>query len=368
MPSAAVGRQRSVRDPDANSLANSKASTALLGEKPSRFSWPKIAILAALRRVQRGDNGTAAKQVHAHVANDASAAPTPQQRPSALLDSMDNKLDKPIPPGMFSRFADHADGLKTSSLVALAGVTRRAPVLNNSAIVLFILTGALILLLLVLIYLLKKRRVPTDKQSLSSSGLVVLEYRSQSKDAKAFADAVAKHSSESEASSEKPQERKQHYHNGKVIYEWDQTSREVCVYIKPPPGLKRSDFEIKVDSSTIKVGRKGKLPFLKDQLYGVVDKTSSSWSLRSSGELQIRMVKVTKGDWPVVCLHQRKTTGKSHGTSMSSSPSLPTQTSTCPTSAPASSSFHAPSPQRSSSFSSNPPRAEVSSDASSPAS
>lgn len=102
-----------------------------------------------------------------------------------------------------------------------------------------------------------------------------------------------------------PRERKQHYHNGCVIYEWDQDIKEATIYIKPPGGLKKPDFDIKIQAHTIKVGLKGKAPFLRDQLYDEVNNESSTWSLRK-GELQIRLVKARKVDWPVVCLHQKR--------------------------------------------------------------
>lgn len=106
-------------------------------------------------------------------------------------------------------------------------------------------------------------------------------------------------------SSRKTQERQPHLHNGRVIYEWDQDAQQANVYIKPPGGLQKSDFEITIMPHDIIVGRKGKKPFLRDQLYDEVNADASSWTIRTNGELVIHLVKVRRSEWPVVCLHQK---------------------------------------------------------------
>lgn len=101
-------------------------------------------------------------------------------------------------------------------------------------------------------------------------------------------------------------ERRKHYHNGSLIYEWDQSWLDANIYIKPPDGLKKPDFDIKIQARSLKVGLKGKAPFLRDHLYDGVNSETSSWSLKG-GELQIRLVKAQRKEWPVVCLHQKRT-------------------------------------------------------------
>lgn len=112
-------------------------------------------------------------------------------------------------------------------------------------------------------------------------------------------------------------ERHQHFFKGRVIYEWDQTPNEATIYIKPPAGLSKDDLEISIQSQTIRVGRKGRGAFLRDQLYEQIDEKASSWTLRG-GELRIRLVKVEMLNWPVVCCHQNQKSCTGSSTSSSS--------------------------------------------------
>lgn len=93
-------------------------------------------------------------------------------------------------------------------------------------------------------------------------------------------------------------------HNGRVVYEWDQTPKVATIYIRPPEGVKKSDLDIRIAARHLKVGRKGKPSFLKEETYDLVNERMSSWSLRSNGELQIFLHKVRKDTWPVVLLHK----------------------------------------------------------------
>lgn len=59
-----------------------------------------------------------------------------------------------------------------------------------------------------------------------------------------------------------PSERHTFTHNGRVIYEWDQTLTEVNIYIPIPAGVKAKDLAIDIQSSHLKVGIKGNPPYL----------------------------------------------------------------------------------------------------------
>lgn len=100
-----------------------------------------------------------------------------------------------------------------------------------------------------------------------------------------------------------PHGRLQHLYKGRVIYEWDQTSEMINIYIKPPPGLKKRDFEITVQPNNLKVGRKGKAAFLKEKIFDKVDAQKSSWDLRND-EIQIYLQKECPGDWPAALQHR----------------------------------------------------------------
>lgn len=98
-----------------------------------------------------------------------------------------------------------------------------------------------------------------------------------------------------------------HLHDKKPIYEWDQNSTVANIYMKPPPNVEKKDLEIKISSKKLKVGRKGKPPFLQEDLYAPICEEESSWRLRSNGELKINLRKAVKGEWPKVLNHRSDT-------------------------------------------------------------
>lgn len=97
--------------------------------------------------------------------------------------------------------------------------------------------------------------------------------------------------------------RRQYTHNGRIVYEWDQTAKVVALYIKTPEGVTKKDLDISICARHLRVGRKGKASFLREETFELVNEDMSSWSLRNDGELQIFLHKVHKAEWPVVLLH-----------------------------------------------------------------
>jgi hypothetical protein len=95
-----------------------------------------------------------------------------------------------------------------------------------------------------------------------------------------------------------------HKHKGKVIYEWDQTSNMAYIYITPPPGTKKSDLDVVIRPQELRVGRRGKAPFLKEQFFADVAEESAEWSLRD-GELMVALEKQLAAEWPMVLRHQK---------------------------------------------------------------
>lgn len=120
-------------------------------------------------------------------------------------------------------------------------------------------------------------------------------------------------------------ERKQHIHHGHVIYEWDQSPAVVTIYTKVPEGLSKNDMEIKISSTRLQVGCKGKPAFMKEETYAEVNDQESAWRLRSNGELQIYLQKARRAEWP--CALQHKATR-----SVASIPESPQETEHKPTS------------------------------------
>lgn len=99
---------------------------------------------------------------------------------------------------------------------------------------------------------------------------------------------------------EKAGPRQEHIHEGRVVYEWDQTQSWICVYMQVPKGLKKSDLDIKMTGHTVQVGRTDKPPFLQERTYGAINRDTAGWRLRSSGELQIYLQKESAEEWPYV--------------------------------------------------------------------
>merc|ERR1719235_1204203 len=108
------------------------------------------------------------------------------------------------------------------------------------------------------------------------------------------------------SSDKRPHGRIQHCYKGRVIYEWDQTSSTANIYIKPPPGLSKTEFEVTIEPPGIRVGRRQKHPFLKEKFFDTVDTNRSSWDLRN-GEIQIYLAKKRPGECPVALQHKSGT-------------------------------------------------------------
>jgi CS domain len=59
-----------------------------------------------------------------------------------------------------------------------------------------------------------------------------------------------------------PSTRHQFLHEGRVIYEWDQTISEVNLYVQVPPGVKAKDLFVIIDSQHLSLGVKPNPPYL----------------------------------------------------------------------------------------------------------
>ena len=116
---------------------------------------------------------------------------------------------------------------------------------------------------------------------------------------------------------DKAKGRQQFVHEGRLIYEWDQTIDEVNVYIQPPdfllpknkekvcaqlqPGQQMPVLEVNVTARQISVGIKGNPPFLKEELGGLAKASETLWSIVDD-ELQICIQKVHKAEtWECAC-------------------------------------------------------------------
>lgn len=67
-----------------------------------------------------------------------------------------------------------------------------------------------------------------------------------------------------------PPKRHQYTHQGRVIYEWNQSLEEVNLFIEVPPGVSAKQLEVEVTGTQLKIGLKGNPPYLDVRLTCVV--------------------------------------------------------------------------------------------------
>lgn len=94
--------------------------------------------------------------------------------------------------------------------------------------------------------------------------------------------------------------RNQYTHRSRVIYEWMQTSNSVTFFTKLPPGQTQDSLEVKLWPNHARMGRKDKVPFLKEALYAAIDVDKCSWNVTWTGELVITFAKEVDQEWPCV--------------------------------------------------------------------
>ena len=59
-----------------------------------------------------------------------------------------------------------------------------------------------------------------------------------------------------------PSERHAYVHQGRTIYEWDQTLSELNLYVQLPPGVKAKQLYVDISSSHLRIGIKPNPPYL----------------------------------------------------------------------------------------------------------
>ena len=59
-----------------------------------------------------------------------------------------------------------------------------------------------------------------------------------------------------------PSERHAYVHQGRTIYEWDQTLSELNLYLQLPPGVKAKQLFVDISSSHLRIGIKPNPPYL----------------------------------------------------------------------------------------------------------
>ena len=93
-------------------------------------------------------------------------------------------------------------------------------------------------------------------------------------------------------------------HDGRTIYEWEQSLTEVNIYLEPPPEIPSKMFEIVIAHKHLRVGIKGAPPFIDEDTGGPVIPDDSLWTL-IDGELNINLQKMNKAEaWDCALMGQ----------------------------------------------------------------
>eukprot|EP00878_Enallax_costatus_P007672 GHUV01008032.1.p1 GENE.GHUV01008032.1~~GHUV01008032.1.p1 ORF type:complete len:161 (+),score=40.95 GHUV01008032.1:319-801(+) len=97
-----------------------------------------------------------------------------------------------------------------------------------------------------------------------------------------------------------PSQKHQYTHEGRLIYEWDQTLTEVNMYIPVPPDMKAKEIFCDTTKQHLKFGRKGNPPFLDMDLYMPVKVSDCIWTLEDN-ILHVTLTKLEQGEpWQAV--------------------------------------------------------------------
>ncbi|GMH44637.1 hypothetical protein BSKO_12589 [Bryopsis sp. KO-2023] len=95
-----------------------------------------------------------------------------------------------------------------------------------------------------------------------------------------------------------PTERHKFTHEGRVIYEWDQTLSEVNLYIEVPPGVGGRELFCDISRTHLRVGMKPNPPYLDQDFHAPVKPSDCFWTLED-GVLHITLQKFDEADpWP----------------------------------------------------------------------
>ncbi|KAJ1453724.1 HSP20-like chaperone [Pelagophyceae sp. CCMP2097] len=89
--------------------------------------------------------------------------------------------------------------------------------------------------------------------------------------------------------------RYQFKHEGRTVYEWEQSLEDVNLYIRSPAGMTKDMVECTITPNHLKLGISGNPPFLDEATGGPVVRAESYWMLRD-GEINIVFQKMRKGE------------------------------------------------------------------------
>ena len=76
-----------------------------------------------------------------------------------------------------------------------------------------------------------------------------------------------------------------------MVYEWEQTIEEVCLFVQVPAGVRARDLGVSIAAREVSVGIRGNPPYLQHALHAPCVTADSTWTL-DGGELAITLAKV----------------------------------------------------------------------------
>lgn len=95
-----------------------------------------------------------------------------------------------------------------------------------------------------------------------------------------------------------PSKRHAFKHEGRVVYEWDQTLEDLNLYVRVPPGVSAKQLDVKIATGSVTIGIRGNPPYMAHDLAEKVKTEECFWTLED-GELHLQLQKLRKGkSWP----------------------------------------------------------------------
>ena len=59
-----------------------------------------------------------------------------------------------------------------------------------------------------------------------------------------------------------PAEKHSYFHQGQLVYQWDQTLADITLYVRVPPGARAKDLAVDIQAAKLSFGVRGNPPFL----------------------------------------------------------------------------------------------------------
>eukprot|EP00882_Tetradesmus_deserticola_P008802 GHRQ01009286.1.p1 GENE.GHRQ01009286.1~~GHRQ01009286.1.p1 ORF type:complete len:161 (+),score=43.85 GHRQ01009286.1:348-830(+) len=84
-------------------------------------------------------------------------------------------------------------------------------------------------------------------------------------------------------------------HNGRTVYEWDQTLTEVNMYVPVPPDMRAKEIFCDISKQHLKFGRQDNPPFLDMDLFKAVKVSDCIWTLEDN-VMHITLAKLEQGE------------------------------------------------------------------------